>query len=76
MLIGFIHERKKPINLFLTIKKKSFENPKISTENFSNKLLNKFFGNEENEEESHQDYIANIKPNDINIAKFNFLHGN
>ena len=74
MIINFILDREKPINLFLTIKKKLFEDLKITAENFSNKLLNKFFGNEENEEETHQDYIRNIKANDINIAKFNSLH--
>ena len=49
---------------------------KISAENFSNKLLNKFLGNEENEEESQQDYIISIKQNDINIAKFKELDDN
>ena len=67
-------DREKPINLFLTIKKNLFEYLKISAENFSNKLLNKFFGNEENEEESQQDYLTNIKSNDINIAKFKADH--
>ena len=47
---------------------------KNSSENFSNKLLNKFFGVDENEEESQQDYRANVKPNDINIAKFKALN--
>ena len=75
VLVNFISDREKPINLFLTIKKNIFENLKISSENFSNKLLNKFFGNEENEEETHQDYITNIKSNDINIAKFNSFNG-
>ena len=64
----------KPINLFLTIKKQLFENLKYSAENFSNKLLNKFFGNEENEEESQLDYSTIIKSNDINIAKFKIVH--
>ena len=60
----------KPINLILTIKKKIFEDLKASAENFANKLLNKYFGNEENEEESHQDYQSNVQSNDINIVKF------
>jgi len=60
----------KPINLILTIKKKIFEDLKNSAESFANKLLNKFFGNEDNEEESQQDYHTNIQPNDINIVKF------
>ena len=68
------NDREKPINLFLTIKKKIFEDLKNSSENFSNKLLNKFFGVDENEEESQQDYRANVKPNDINIAKFKALN--
>ena len=68
------NDREKPINLFLTIKKKVFEDLKSSSENFSNKLLNKFFGNEENEEESQQEYISNVKMNDINIAKFKALN--
>ena len=66
----FSSDREKPINLFLTIKKKIFEELKNASEGFSNKLLNKFFGNEENEEEAQQDYQTNIKPNDINIIKF------
>ena len=70
LLSRFSLEREKPINLFLTIKKGVFENLKNSAENFSNKLLNKFFGNEDNEEESKQDSETNIQPNDINIAKF------
>ena len=60
----------KPINLILTIKKKIFEDLKNSAESFANKLLNKFFGNEDNEEESQQDYQTNIQSNDINIVKF------
>ena len=60
----------KPINLISTIKKNIFEDLKASAENFANKLLNKFFGNEENEEESNQDYQSNVQPNDINIVKF------
>ena len=60
----------KPINLILTIKKKIFEDLKNSAESFANKLLNKFFGNEDNEEESQQDYHTNIQSNDINMIKF------
>ena len=71
LLSKFSLEREKPINLFLTMKKVVFENLKNSAENFSNQILNKFFGNEDNEEESQQEYQANIQPNDINIAKFN-----
>ena len=70
LLSQFSLDREKPINLFLTLKKQVFENLKIAAENFSNKLLNKFFGNEDNEEESQQYYQANIQPNDINIIKF------
>ena len=70
MLLTFIEDRERPINLFLTIKKKIFEDLKNSAEGFSNKLLNKVFGNEDNDEESQQDYQANIKANDINIIKF------
>ena len=70
IMIIFIEDREKPINLFLTIKKTIFEDLKNSSEGFSNKLLNKFFGNEDNDEESQQDYQANIKANDINIIKF------
>ena len=70
VLIIFIEDRERPINLFLTIKKKIFEDLKNSAEGFSNKLLNKVFGNEDNDEESQQDYQANIKANDINIIKF------
>jgi len=70
LLSKFSVDREKPINLFLTIKKQIFENLKNSAENFSNKLLNKFFGNEDNDDESQQDYQSNIQPNDINIVKF------
>ena len=60
----------KPINLILTIKKKIFEDLKNSAESFANKLLNKFFGNEDNEEVSQQDFQTNITFNDINMVKF------
>ena len=70
LLSKFSLDREKPINLFLTIKKVVFENLKNSAENFSNKLLNKFFGNDDKEEESQQEYRTNIKPSDINIVKF------
>ena len=70
LLIIFSNDREKPINLFLTIKKNLFEELKNASETFSNKLLNKFFGNEENEEEAQQDYTNNIKEDDINIIKF------
>ena len=68
----FSGDREKPINLFLTLKKKVFENLKQSSENFSNQLLNKLFGNEEDndEEESQEEYEPNIQKNDINIVKF------
>ena len=70
VLSNFLEDREKPINLFLTIKKKIFEDLKNASESFSNKLLNKLFGNEDNEEESQKDYQTNIKDNDINIIKF------
>ena len=70
LISKFINDREKPIDLFLTIKKRIFEELKNSSESFVNKLLNKFFGNEENEEESMVDYSSNIKPDDINIIKF------
>ena len=71
-LSKFELEREKPINLFLTLKKSVFETLKNSTENFSNKLLNKAFGNEDgnDEEESKKTYKKNIHPKDINIVKF------
>ena len=69
------NDREKPVNLFLTIKNKVFEDLKNSSENFSNKLLNKFFRVDENEEESQQNFSKiNIKNNDINIAKFKALN--
>ena len=70
LLSIFSIDRERPLNLFLTIKKRVFENLKNSADTFSNKLLNKFFGNEDNEEESQQEYQANVQPNDINIVKF------
>ena len=39
MMSSLDNDREKPINLFLTIKKKIFEDLKNSAENFSNKLL-------------------------------------
>jgi len=74
LLSKFSLEREKPINLFLTLKKAVFENLKNCAENFSNQILNKFFGNEDNEEESQQEYQANIQPNNINIAKFKAMN--
>ena len=76
LLSIFSLDREKPINLFLTMKKKVFENLKNSAENFSNKLLNKLFGNDEDGEESQQDYQSNIHPNDINIVKFKAANNN
>ena len=70
LLSEFTNDREKPVILLLAIKKVVFENLKNSAESFSNKLLNKFFGNEDEEEESKIDYQAKIKPNDINIVKF------
>jgi hypothetical protein len=67
-------DREKPINLFLTIKNSVFEDLKNSAENFSNKLLNKIFGVDEEEEESQKDFKDNIKEKDINIAKFKSLN--
>ena len=74
LILNLDNDREKPINLFLTIKNSVFEDLKNSSENFSNKLLNNFFGVEESEEESQKDYQSNIKPNDINIAKFKALN--
>ena len=74
MMAKLDEDREKPINLFLTIKKQIFENLKTSSENFSNKLLNQFFGNDENEEESQQQYGAKVTSADINIAKFKALN--
>ena len=74
LLSLFSVERQKPINLFLTIKKQIFEDLKNASEEFSNKLLNKLFGNEDNEEQNQKDYQTNIKGNDINIIKFKSPH--
>ena len=75
MLVKLDKDREKPLNLFLTIKNRIFEGLKNSSENFSNKLLNKFFRVDENEEESQQNYSKMIiKSNDINIAKFKALN--
>ena len=74
LMTSLENDREKPINLFLTIKKNIFEELKNSSENFSNKLLNKIFGVEENEEESKEEYRTYINPNDINIAKFKALN--
>jgi len=74
LLSIFLLERQKPINLFLTIKNKIFEDLKNASESFSNKLLNKFIGNEDKEEESQKNYQTNIKESDINIIKFKALN--
>jgi ABC-type multidrug transport system fused ATPase/permease subunit len=76
LLSKFSLDRERPINLFLTLKKQVFENLKSSAENFSNKILNQFFGNEDNEDESQQDYQSNIQSKDINIIKFKTLNEN
>ena len=76
LLSEFTNDREKPVILLLAIKKVVFENLKNSAESFSNKLLNKFFGNEDDEEESKADYQAKIKPNDINIVKFRAANEN
>ena len=70
LLSIFLLERQRPINLFLTIKNQIFEDLKNASESFSNKLLNKLIGNEDNEEENQKDYETNIKESDINIIKF------
>jgi hypothetical protein len=74
MVVRLEKDREKPLNLFLTIKNKVFEDLKNSAENFSNKLLNKFFGTEESEEESQYYYKSNVKSEDINAAKFKALN--
>ena len=75
MMVKLDKDREKPLNLFLTIKNRIFEDLKNSSENFSNKLLNRFFRVDENEEESQQNYSKiDIKPNDINVAKFKALN--
>ena len=74
MMVKLDKDREKPLNLFLTIKNRIFEDLKNLSENFSNKLLNKFF-RDENEEESQQNYSRiDIKSNDINVAKFKALN--
>ena len=73
LMLKLDNDREKPLNLFLTIKNYIFEDLKNSSENFSNKLLNEVFGADEDEEESQQDFKMNIKPKDINIAKFKAL---
>ena len=70
IISNFLIERQKPINLFLTIKKQIFEDLKNASDTFSNKLLNKLMGNEDNEEENQKDYQTNIKEKDINLIKF------
>ena len=70
MMMKLDKDREKPLNLFLTIKNKIFEDLKNSAEHFSNKLLNKLFRDDENEEESQRNYSKiNIKANDINIKQ-------
>ena len=70
LITRFIDDREKPVDLFLTIKRTKFDELKASSEAFTNKLLNKCFGNEETEEESLVDYSTNLKQDDININRF------
>jgi hypothetical protein len=64
-----ILERERPVDLFFTIRKNKFEELKASAEGFLNKLLNKFYGNEEAEEEMLTESSILIKPDDIMISK-------
>ena len=64
-----ILERERPVDLFFTIRKNKFEELKASAEGFLNKLLNKFYGNEEAEEEMLSETSIMIKPEDIIISK-------
>ena len=72
LICKFIDDREKPVDLFLTIKKKKFEELKLISETFLNKLLNKFFGNEDTEEgQSIIEYTISSKDEDIiMITKF------
>lgn len=68
-----ILERERPVDLFFTIRKNKFEELKASAEGFLNKLLNKFYGNEEAEEEMLSESSILIKPDDIMISKCTYL---
>jgi len=70
LLNQFITEREKPIDLFLSIKKNKFEELKVSSEAFLNKLLNQIYGNEETEEDMLDESAIAINQSDFNIQKF------
>ena len=75
ILLIFIKEGTRPVDLILTIKKSRFEDMKIICENYMNTLMNKFLGdevnagNEENEREKEAESIGDLD-NDIVISKF------
>ena len=75
ILLIFLKEGTRPVDLILTIKKSRFEDMKIICENYMNTLMNKFLGdevnagNEENEREKEAESIGDLD-NDIVISKF------
>ena len=67
LIQNFINERERPINFFLTIKRRKFEDLKLLSDEFLNKLLNNMRGNEENEEENNE-LSSTFDSNDINLS--------
>lgn len=69
----FFDDREKPIDLLMTIKNQKFEQLKFTSQNFMNKLLNTFFGNEHNDEDEQIDHATKFSSDssdDIVMAKF------
>ena len=56
--------------MIMTIKKTKFEELKVTCESFLHKLLNKFIGNEEMDDENQGDANYDISSDDIVISKF------
>ena len=66
----FLKDGTRPVDLIMTIKKTKFEELKVTCESFLNKLLNKFIGNEEMDDENQGDANYDISSDDIVISKF------
>ena len=66
----FLQDGTRPVDLIMTIKKSKFEELKTTCESFLNKLLNKFFGNEEIDDENQTELNYQISSDDIVISKF------
>jgi len=70
LLKKFVEDKGKPIELFLTVKKKVYEQLKNNSEALINNLLNKIVGNEEIEQDIKTvEHSLSVSSNDIVITK-------